>query len=157
MGLINNPPPFGSRLSVVARSSTLVASPHLFVTNCPLPAVAAACRPLLASARIRKFEWTGGEIFDPELWWLNDAHTEVAPGPVEARIETADGRLFPLLVWDGGPLAANTNLAGPTLHWVLPRLEGERFTLVLATPARATLCAFVPVPKPDLLPLQAQR
>ena len=101
-----------------------------------LAAVAAACRPLLASARIRKFEWIEGEVFDPELWWLHDAPADTTPGAIEARIEIADGRVFPLLAWDGGPLAANTNLAGPKLQWVLPRLEGELFTLVLATPAR---------------------
>ncbi len=101
-----------------------------------LAAVAAACRPLLASARIRKFEWLEGEIFDPELWWLHDAPTEIAPGPIEARIETENGLVFSLLTWDGGPLGANTNLAGPKLHWVLPHLDGEFFTLVLVTPAR---------------------
>lgn len=101
-----------------------------------LAAVADACRPLLASARIRKFEWSEGEVFDPELWWLHDAPAATTPGPIEARIEAADGRVFPLLTWDGGPLAANTNLAGPKVQWVLPALGGERFTLVLATPTR---------------------
>jgi beta-mannosidase len=100
-----------------------------------LAAVADACRPLLASARIRKFEWMEGEVFDPELWWLHDAPAETTPGPIEARVETTDGRVFPLLTWNGGPLAANTNLAGPKLHWVLPALGGKRFTLALATPA----------------------
>jgi beta-mannosidase len=101
-----------------------------------LAAVADACRPLLASARIRKFEWTEGEVFDPQLWWLHDSPAELAPGQIEARVEAADGRVFPLLIWEGGPLAANTNLAGPKLHWIIPDLGGERFTLVLATPAR---------------------
>lgn len=101
-----------------------------------LAAVAAACRPLLASARIRKFEWNEDEVFDPELWWLNDAPTESSPGAIEASVETADGRVIPLLVWDGGPLVADTNLAGPKLHWILPDLGGGLFTLVLATPAR---------------------
>lgn len=101
-----------------------------------LAAVAAACRPLLASARIRKFSWTEGEVFDPELWWLNDAPTGTSPGPIEASIEAADGQIFPLLTWNGGPLGANTNLGGPRIQWVLPALGGERFTLVLTTPER---------------------
>jgi len=94
-----------------------------------LAAVADACRPLLASARIRKFAWIEGEAFDPELRWLYDGPTETFPGALEASVETTDGRRFPLLTWEGGPLASNRNLAGPKLHWVLPALGGERFTL----------------------------
>lgn len=101
-----------------------------------LAAVADACRPLLASARIRKFEWSEGERFDPELWWLNDLPAGVSPGVIEAFVESADGTRHPLLSWDGGPLAPNTHLAGPKLNWILPALGGECFNLVLATPAR---------------------
>ncbi len=100
-----------------------------------LAAVAAACRPVLASARIRKFQWEEGEIFDPELFWLNDSPLARDPGPMEIRIETADGRSWPLLDWSGGGFAGNTNLAGPKLHWKLPDLGADRFTLVLDTPA----------------------
>jgi beta-mannosidase len=100
-----------------------------------LAAVAAACRPVLASARIQKFQWEKGEIFDPELFWLNDSQQARDPGPMEVRIETADGRDWPLIVWNGEELTANTNLAGPKLHWKLPNLGADRFTLILDTPA----------------------
>lgn len=101
-----------------------------------LGAVGEACRPLLASARIRKIQWTQGELFDPEIWWLNDAPQPVDPGPIHARIELADGRVFPLLSWTSGTLDANTNKAGPVIRWVLPDLEAERFVLVLETPGQ---------------------
>ena len=100
----------------------------------PKPALAAvgeACRPLLASARVRKFQWDEGETFDPELFWLNDAAACPEPGPVHARIETPDGHVWPLTVWHGGPLADNANLAGPKLNWKLPNLGSPRFDLVL--------------------------
>ena len=101
-----------------------------------LAAVGAACRPLLASARIRKFQWEEGDVFDPELFWLNDAAACSDPGPVYARIETPDGRTWHLLTWNSVPLADNTNFAGPKLNWMLPSLGSHRFDLVLAAPAR---------------------
>ena len=105
----------------------------------PKPALAAvgeACRPLLASARIRKFQWEAGETFDPELFWLNDGVACPEPGPMHARLETPDGRIWPLRTWEGGPLADNLNLAGPKLDWTLPDLESKRFELVLETPSQ---------------------
>ncbi|MDR0352602.1 MAG: hypothetical protein LBI02_04375, partial [Opitutaceae bacterium] len=102
-----------------------------------LAAVAAACRPLLASARIRKFAWREGETLDAQLWWLNDSPEAIpAPGPIRPRIETGDGKSFELPAWDAGPrvLAPGTNLAGPCLEWKIPPLSGSRLKLVLATP-----------------------
>lgn len=100
-----------------------------------LAAVGAACRPLLASARIRQFQWQEGDWFDPELFWLNDAPDTTDPGPVDVRVETPSGK-WHLLRWDGGPLPANTNLAGPQVRWTLPDLGTERFELILDTPSR---------------------
>jgi beta-mannosidase len=102
-----------------------------------LAAVAAACRPLLASARIRKFAWSEGESFDAQLWWLNDSPDEIpAPGPILPRVETGDGGVFELPPWDAAPLAIapNTNLQGPRLAWKIPALRGNCFKLVLDTP-----------------------
>jgi beta-mannosidase len=102
-----------------------------------LAAVADACRPLLASARIRKFQWTEGELFAAELWWLSDAPQPINPGPIHARIEVAGGggaRSFPLLTWSGPALLANQNLRGPMIQWQLPALDAERFTLILEAP-----------------------
>lgn len=124
---LNEPWPAAANLSVISWPARPKPA---------LAAIAAACRPLLASARIRKFAWVEGEVFDPQLWWLNDTPERQEPGAIEARIETSDGRIFPLLRWAGESLEANRNLAGPTLHWALPNLGGDRFTLILATPDR---------------------
>lgn len=140
---LNEPWPTAANLSLISWPSR------------PKPALAAvgeACRPLLASARISKFSWQEGEPFDPELWWLNDSPTETTPGPVQACVEAADGRRYPLLTWDGGTLSANTNLVGPRLRWIIPPLGGDLFFLVLDTPdnpaaaSRYTL-QFKPLPK----------
>ena len=37
-----------------------------------------ALRPALFSARIRKFSWSAGEVFDPELWLLNDSSEKIS-------------------------------------------------------------------------------
>ena len=65
---------------------------------------------------------------------MNDRPEGCAPGPIHAAVEASDGQRFPLLVWESDTLAANTNLAGPRLRWILPRLPGTHFTLVLETP-----------------------
>jgi beta-mannosidase len=99
-----------------------------------LAAVAAACRPMLASARIRKFQWNEGELFDPELWWLNDSAASCDPGVINAHLESADGQRWPLLSWHAGLVQTNQNVRGPKIQWRLRGLHTERFTLVLETP-----------------------
>lgn len=98
-----------------------------------LAAVGAACRPVLASARLRKFQWKEGETFEAEIWWLNDALWEGDPGPIEARI-VAGERTWELLAWKAGRLTANANVAGPIVRWTLPDLGAGRFDLVLDAP-----------------------
>src|SRR5690606_1206949 len=61
----------------VAANNSLVNFPAI-----PKPAyysAQAACRPVLASARIPKFQWTAGEIFSAGLWLLSD-HPDGQPG-----------------------------------------------------------------------------
>lgn len=101
-----------------------------------LNAIAEACRPLAASARIRKFSWRAGERFDPQLFWLNDLPEAIEPGVIEVFVEALDGRRWHLLSWNAGRLAANTNAAGPILQWELPELGGDRFFVTLETPGR---------------------
>jgi len=102
-------------------------------------AAAAACRPVLASARIPKFSWTAGEAFRAELWLLNDAWTEVPAGAIEAWIAIAGDRI-PLAVWRHEAAAPNCNLPGPAAACILPDRGGvDRFTLHLTcagAPAR---------------------
>jgi beta-mannosidase len=95
-----------------------------------LAAVAQACRPVLASARIPKFSWRAGETFSVQLFMLNDSPQPLGPGCVEAFLQIADLRLQ-IADWrfEGG--AANTNIAGPMASVVLPQVEVDRMTLML--------------------------
>jgi beta-mannosidase len=87
-----------------------------------LAAIGAACRGVLASARIQKFSWRGGEVFAPELWLLNDSPDVVPAGAIDAYIHIGTQTLH-ALNWRHGALAANENLQGPTLRVTLPNVE----------------------------------
>ena len=97
----------------------------------PKPAYSAvqqALRPVLASARIPRFDWKAGECFRAELWLLNDS-PQSAQATVEASIQIG-GQTIPLLTWEGST-AANENKIGPTINWVLPDVDATEFTLIL--------------------------
>lgn len=98
-------------------------------------AVAASCRPSLASARIPKFVWTEGEFITPELWMLHDGPEALPAGRLEAFLTEGDQEVF-LLAWDFPKLQPNTNLPGPTIRNLLPRLETDRVTLKLRVVGR---------------------
>ncbi len=99
----------------------------------PKPAlarVAAACRPTLASARIRKFAWAAGECFDPEIWCLHDAPAGHAGVEIAVWLEL-DGVRYHLLTWNTGEMIAGANRRGPRAQFTLPEFDAERFTLRL--------------------------
>jgi beta-mannosidase len=99
-------------------------------------AVAAACRPVLASLRLRKFSWSPGETFECDLWLLNDAPGERPAARIDVTLE-ADGAA-PLCVgtWEAPSAGANENMAGPTLRFRLPALPAvDRFRMVASCPA----------------------
>ncbi len=92
-------------------------------------AVKQALRPVMASARIPKFDWQAGECFTAQIWLLNDS-------PAAARREIAvsielNGVEYPLLTWDSGETAANENRIGPSVNWVLPDMDAGDMTLIL--------------------------
>lgn len=60
-----------------AANNSLVAYPS--VPKPALDQVRRACRPLCASARIAKFDWTEGELFEAEVWLLNDRFAAAGP------------------------------------------------------------------------------
>lgn len=97
-----------------------------------------ACRPALASARIRKFAWTAGEVFDPELWILNDAPREVAAGTVTATVVLGETRTL-LGSWDFPRAGTNQNLRGPRFAVTLPEGKPGFLALELAVAGRAEL------------------
>ena len=92
-------------------------------------AVQQALRPVLASARIPRFDWDAGECFHAELWLLNDS-PETALTTIRASIELGE-RTYPLLTWESGAVPANANRIGPTINWGLPDVDATEFTLRL--------------------------
>ncbi len=88
----------------------------------PKPAyhgVAAACRTVMASARIPRFSWSPGEAFEAELWLLNDSPEALPPGRVTAEIVWGS-RVIEAAVWDHAEVAVNRHLGGPQVRVQLP-------------------------------------
>jgi beta-mannosidase len=101
--------------------------------NIPKPgfyAVKNACRPFLASAQIKKFMYTEGEVFETDIWILNDLPSSIGKGKVIVKIK-ADNFELKLLNWEYDALSANTNLSGPTVRCILPFINTSRFKLIL--------------------------
>jgi len=103
-----------------------------------LQAVGEACRPSLASARVRKFMWRPGEWFDPELWVLHDGPEEIEGGAMVAELDRGTG-FEPLLSWDFPTLAPNQNLRGPRVQFQLPPSAAGRMVLRLSVEGRPEL------------------
>lgn len=97
--------------------------------------VANACRPVLASAKIPRFAWREGELFDPELWLLNDGPEPIPAGRIEAWLRFGEEEIF-LLGWDHAGAAANCNLPGPIVRCVLPRRAADHATLLVRVAGR---------------------
>jgi beta-mannosidase len=101
--------------------------------NKPKPgfyAVRNACRPFLASARFSKFKWTEGEIFNAEIWMLNDLPHEAKSGKVTVKLVAGSEEII-LINWDYKAMQANTNQTGPSVHHKLPLWTADRFKVVL--------------------------
>lgn len=92
--------------------------------------VANACRPVLASARIPKFEWQADENFTCDLFMLNDSYMELEKSEIEV-IMQYDGKEIVLLTWDCPAAEGFRNLQGPTAHIVIPEMETDLFTILL--------------------------
>ena len=93
-------------------------------------AVQAACRPVLASARFARFQWTAGEEFSAEIWMLNDGPADVPAGQVEVALSSG-GSSVRLLLWPHPAIRAGRNLAGPRVAAVLPSSGAREFVLAL--------------------------
>ena len=87
-----------------------------------------AMRPTIFSARIKKFLWREGELFEAELWLLNDAPVSVE-GKVVVSIKIGEYEKE-LLEWSG-EAEPNLNCAGPTVRCVLPATDSDRLVLTL--------------------------
>jgi beta-mannosidase len=103
-------------------------------------AVQAACRPVLASARVPKFSWASAEAFEAELWLLNDSPFVVAAGSLEAELEISRTRIA-LGSFEFTDVGENQNLRGPTVRCELPRVTAQRFTLRVRVAGRSELAS----------------
>lgn len=100
-----------------------------------LHAVRQACRTTLASARVRKFSWRSGEIFEAELWILHDGPSLVKGDRVEAYLRFDDDESF-VLGWYFDAIEADQNRVGPVLRYSIPEMESQSFTLILKVEGR---------------------
>ncbi len=114
-------------------------------------AVAAACRAVMASARIPKFSWKPGEIFSAELWLLNDSPQAVPAGRITAFIE-CNGRSVEVHDWRHAGTAPNRHLRGPELRFSLP-VGARRFTLRLVVEGGPTQGSEYPLPFAPEIPV----
>ena len=98
-------------------------------------AVKRSSRPILASACVPKFSWQQGEIFEAELWILNDSWRSERGGLVEAYLKFDDEERF-ALEWNFDSLEPNLNQMGPILRIAIPRFLGQTFQLELRVESR---------------------
>lgn len=111
-----------------AANNSLISYP-----NIPKPgfyAVKNACRPVLASARLPKFRWSAGELFNAELWMLSDLPSDLPAGKITVKIE-ADGEKITLLEWNYLHMLASVNQPGPTVRFKLPSWNTDRIKILL--------------------------
>lgn len=90
--------------------------------------VVKACRPILASARIPKFEWRAGEHFSCDLFMLNDAYKSLEKSSMEVVLQYDDKEML-LMRWDCPASDDFRNVAGPTTTAVIPEMKRDLFTL----------------------------
>lgn len=119
-----------------AANNSLVVWPAIEKPS--LQAVSDACRPLCASARFTRYQWTPGETFECELWLLNDKFdSEGNAYRLSARIESEEGEKVMLTasgaqIWDTEALKDNTNSRGPVMSGIIPASSSRKFFLKIS-------------------------
>ena len=115
-----------------AANNSLIAYPLVFKPG--YYAVKNALRPVIASARIPRFDWAGGEEFSAELWYLNDS-SESVRDRVTATLRCGTWEKQ-LLIWQTGEVGGKTGLQGPTVRCRLPEHCGsDALELILTADA----------------------
>jgi len=90
--------------------------------------VANACRPVLASVRIPKFEWQEGEDFSCDLYLLNDTYNKLANETVKVFM-LYDGTEKELISWDCPGADEFKNVKGPSAHAKIPPMKTHLFSI----------------------------
>ncbi|MDQ8187361.1 hypothetical protein [Pelagicoccus sp. SDUM812002] len=100
-----------------------------------LRAVRQSCRATLASARVKRFSWRAGELFEAELWILHDGPNAVKGDRVEAYLRFGDDESF-VLGWYFDALEEGENRVGPILRFLVPEIDEQTFKLILRVEGR---------------------
>ena len=93
-------------------------------------AIKQSLQPSVASARIPKFTFEGGEMFSVELWILNDGLEGIDAGHMDVYLEIGQLR-EKIFAWDYPEVKAGKNLLGPTIHYEIPHCSGNWLRLTL--------------------------
>jgi beta-mannosidase len=89
-----------------------------------------ALRPVVASARIKKFMWQSYEDFEVDLFLLNDSLNLVEAGKMIVSLEINNERIK-VFEWNYEAAEKQFNISGPTIHFKLPQLKEKRFYLLM--------------------------
>lgn len=95
-----------------------------------------ACRPVLVSARIPKFQWMAGEEFSAELWLLNDTARIPEGATVVANLIFVNRRIS-IGKWDFRAEGLRAAQEGPRVISLLPSVPGGEFILELVVSSHA--------------------
>ncbi len=115
---------------ITAAGNSLVSYPT--VKKPSYFAVKDSLRPVLASARVERFDWQADTLFSAELWLLNSSN-ETASKEITAYIEI-NGVEYEQFSWKSGDVDPRTNKMGPTLNFTIPSCENDTLmTLKLKT------------------------
>ena len=90
--------------------------------------VANACRPVLASVRVPKFEWREGEDFSCDLFMLNDTYNKLPAAKVKVFIQY-DGLEKELTSWDCPGADGFKNVQGPLVKAKIPGMKSNIFSI----------------------------
>jgi len=106
---------------ITAANNSVVSYPN--VKKQGFYGIKAALRPVVASARIERFDWQADSLFKAELWLLNSSNSAISK-EITATIEI-NGEEYEQFSWKSGELEPRTNKMGPTLNFVIPHCEND--------------------------------
>lgn len=85
-------------------------------------AVKNSLRSQIPSARISKFDWNSEELFNAEIWYMND-YSEITSDVIDVSVVIGDTE-YKMFTWDTGQVDALSNKIGPSVNFQLPYIEG---------------------------------
>jgi len=101
--------------------------------------LAAANRPVMASGKVLRFTWSADDMFEVELWLLNDTPDAIEPGKMAVMLQIA-GERVQLGDWPFAASPANEHQRGPTLRCRLPQVDNaDRMVVRLSVEGRPAL------------------